>query len=185
VTKAVLKEAKASMQKVVESAKEDFGTIRTGRANPALLDRVMVDYYGVPTPLKQTASVSAPEPRLLVIQPWDKNSIKDVEKAIMKSDLGLTPTTDGDVIRIAIPQLSEERRKELVRLVRNEAEEHRVGVRNVRREANAKLKEMEKAGDISEDESRRTQDEVQRLTDDYIARVDELLKKKEEEIMEV
>lgn len=181
----VLREAERKMKNVIESARRDFAAVRTGRANPALLDRIQVEYYGTMTPLNQLANVSAPEPRLLVIQPWDKNSLKNIEKAILKSELGLTPNSDGSVIRIAIPQLTEERRKELVRLVRREAEEKRVAIRNVRREANDTFKSLQKEGKLSEDESRRAQSEVQDLTDKYIARIDEMLEAKEAEIMEV
>jgi len=173
------------MEDVIGATKRAFSSVRTGRANPALLDRIQVSYYGTPTPLNQMASVSVPEPRLLVITPWDKSSIRDVEKAILMSDLGLVPNNDGTVIRIAIPTLTEERRKELVRLVRKDAEEHRVAVRNIRRDLNDAVKKMEKNGEISEDESRRIQDEIQEQTNDFIGRIDELLKAKEKEIMEV
>jgi ribosome recycling factor len=173
------------MEDVIGATKRAFSSVRTGRANPALLDRIQVSYYGTPTPLNQMASVSVPEPRLLVITPWDKSSIRDVEKAILMSDLGLVPNNDGTVIRIAIPTLTEERRKELVRLVRKDAEEHRVAVRNIRRDLNDAVKKMEKNGEISEDESRRIQDEIQEQTNDFISRIDELLKAKEKEIMEV
>src|SRR5690554_6478369 len=140
------------MEDVIAATKRAFSGVRTGRANPALLDRIMVSYYGTPTPLNQMASVSVPEPRLLVITPWDKGSIKDVEKAILTSDLGLMPSNDGTVIRLANPTLTEERRKELVKLVRKDAEEHRVAVRNIRRDLNDAVKKLEKSGDISEDD---------------------------------
>lgn len=180
-----LKKAEEKMKKVIESTKHEFASVRTGRANPAILDRVTVDYYGTETPLSQVASISVPEARLLVIQPWDKSMLSKIEKAILKSDLGLTPTNDGQVIRIVIPQLTEERRKELVKIVHKQAEEMRVAVRNIRRDANEGLKALEKDGTISEDEMRRGLDEVQKLTDKYIAEIDALLKRKEEEIMEV
>lgn len=173
------------MKAAVAAAKRDFGAIRTGRASTSLLDRITVDYYGVATPLNQLAAISAPEPRLLAIQPWDKTQIKAIEKAILESDLGLTPTSDGSIIRIVIPQLTEERRRELVRVVRKEAEEKRVVVRNTRREANDELKKLEKEKQISEDESRRAQEKVQELTDRYIREIDQLLEAKEKEIMEV
>lgn len=173
------------MEDVIAATKRTFSGVRTGRANPALLDRIMVSYYGTPTPLNQMASVSVPEPRLLVVTPWDKNSIKDVEKAILMSDLGLVPNNDGTVIRMAIPILTEERRKELVRLVRKDAEEHRVAVRNIRRDLNDAVKKLEKSSDVSEDESRRVQSDIQDQTDDFIGRIDELLRAKEKEIMEV
>ncbi|HHU82187.1 MAG TPA: ribosome recycling factor [Firmicutes bacterium] len=181
----ILKVSQESMDKVIEGAKRDFSTIRTGRANPAILERVQVECYGSLTPLKQIAGISAPEPRLLVVQPWDKSIINDVEKAIQKADLGLNPTNDGTVIRLVIPQLTEERRKELVRMVKKDAEEKRVLVRNIRREAKEKIKKLEKDGQISEDESHKTMDEIQKLTDKYVAEVDKLLAAKEAEIMEV
>ncbi len=165
--------------------KRSFSSVRTGRANPALLDRITVSYYGTPTPLNQMASVSVPEPRLLVITPWDKGSIKDIEKAILTSDLGLMPSNDGTVIRLAIPTLTEERRKELVRVVRKDAEEHRVAIRNIRRDLNDAVKKLEKSGDVSEDESHRVQAVIQEQTDSFITQIDELLKVKEKEIMEV
>lgn len=181
----ILKDGKSRMEDVITATKRSFAGVRTGRANPALLDRIVVTYYGTPTPLNQMANISTPEPRLLVITPWDKSVLKDVEKAILTSDLGLVPTNDGTVIRIAIPQLTEERRKELARLVRKDAEELRVRIRNIRRDLNDSIKKLEKNGDISEDDSRRFQDNVQEMTDKYIAEIDELLDAKEKEIMEV
>lgn len=173
------------MEDVISATKRAFSNIRTGRANPGLLDRVVVSYYGTPTPLNQMASVSVPEPRLLVITPWDKSAIKDIEKAILVADLGLVPTNDGTVIRIAIPSLTEERRKDLVRLVRKDAEDYRVGVRNIRRDLNEEIRKLEKSGDISEDDFHRVQADIQKQTDDYIKTIDELLENKEKEIMEV
>jgi ribosome recycling factor len=181
----IMDDGKARMEEVIVRTKKAFASVRTGRANPALLDRIMVSYYGTPTPLNQMASVSVPEPRMLVITPWDKSSIKDIEKAILTSDLGLVPNNDGSVIRLAIPPLTEERRKDLVRLVRKDAEDFRVAVRNIRRDLNETAKKLEKDGDISEDDLRRAQDEIQKLTDRYIEQIDELLKAKEKEIMEV
>ncbi len=181
----IMQDGKTKMEEVIAATKRTFSGIRTGRANPGLLDRIMVSYYGTPTPLNQMASVSVPEPRLLVITPWDKGSIKDIEKAILVSDLGLVPSNDGTVIRIAIPTLTEERRKELVRVVRKDAEDHRVAVRNIRRDLNDAVKKLEKSGDVSEDDSHRVQDEVQKRTDEFIKEIDELLKAKEKEIMEV
>ncbi len=181
----IMQDGKTRMEDVIAATKKTFSGIRTGRANPGLLDRIVVSYYGTPTPLNQMASVSVPEPRLLVITPWDKSSIKDIEKAILMSDLGLMPTNDGSVIRIAIPTLTEERRKDLVRLVRQDAEDHRVAVRNIRRELNEAVKKLEKNGDISEDESRRVQENIQKQTDRFIKEIDELLEAKEKEIMEV
>lgn len=173
------------MKAAVAAAKRDFAGIRTGRASTALLDRITVDYYGVSTPLNQLAAISAPEPRLLTVQPWDKTQMQAIEKAILQSDLGLTPTSDGSIIRIAIPQLTEERRRELVRVVRKEAEDKRVVVRNTRRDANDELKKLEKEKAISEDDSRRAQEKVQELTDRYVREIDQLLEAKEKEIMEV
>lgn len=181
----ILKDGKSKMEDVISATKRAFSNIRTGRANPGLLDRVVVSYYGTPTPLNQMASVSVPEPRLLVITPWDKSAIKDIEKAILVADLGLVPTNDGTVIRIAIPSLTEERRKDLVRLVRKDAEDYRVGVRNIRRDLNEEIRKLEKSGDISEDDFHRVQADIQKQTDDYIKTIDELLENKEKEIMEV
>lgn len=180
----ILASAEEKMQKAVEAAKREFATLRTGRAHPGLVERLQIDYYGTPTPLNQLANISTPEPRLLLIQPWDKNAVKDIEKAILKSDLGLTPTSDGQVIRIAIPPLTEERRKDMVKLARKIAEERRVGVRNARREGNDEIKSQEKKGELPEDVSKRLLDEMQSLTDKYIEQIDELLERKEKEIME-
>lgn len=181
----LLKDGEARMKQVIASTNASFGGIRTGRANPSILDRIVVNYYNTPTPLNQMATISAPEPRLLVIQPWDKTSIKDIEKAIMASDLGLTPGNDGNLIRIAIPQLTEERRKQLVKVVKKEAEEHKIAVRNIRRDLNDEIKKMEKDGEITEDESRRYLNDVQELTDKYIGEIDRLAELKEKEILEI
>lgn len=181
----IIKEGEIKMKPVITATKNAFTGIRTGRANPSLLDRIVVDYYNTPTPLNQMANISAPEPRLLMIQPWDKTVIKDIEKAILASDLGLTPNNDGNILRIAIPQLTEERRKELVKIVKKEAEDHKVAIRNIRRELNDTVKGLEKNGEIKEDDSHRLLDEVQNLTDKYINEIDELLESKEKEIMEV
>src|SRR5690625_4697059 len=156
------------MKNSVGATRRELAGLRTGRANPSLLDRITIDYYGTPTPLNQMASISVPEARLLVIQPWDKTALKDIEKAILGSDLGLTPNSDGNIIRIQIPQLTEERRKDLARVARKEAEDKRVAVRNIRRDANEALKQLERDGTISEDEERRAQARVQELTDKYI-----------------
>ena len=179
------KETERKMDKSVEAFKRELSTLRAGRAVPSLLDRVQVDYYNTPTPLNQLATISTPEPRLLLIQPWDKNVIGAMEKAILKSDLGLTPNNDGPVIRLNIPQLTEERRKELVRYVRKKAEEGRVAIRNIRREGNELLKNEEKKGDISEDDRRLYQEEIQDMTNKRIEEVDNYLAEKEKEIMEV
>ncbi len=181
----ILKDTERKMEKSVEAFKKELSTLRAGRAVPSLLDKVHVDYYNTPTPLNQLATISAPEPRLLVIQPWDKNILAEVERAILKSDLGLTPNNDGTVIRLSIPQLTEERRRELVKFVRKKAEEGRVAIRNIRREANDLLKNEEKQGKISEDDRRLFQEEVQETTNKKIEELDNLLAVKEKEIMEV
>ncbi|PKM80874.1 MAG: ribosome recycling factor [Firmicutes bacterium HGW-Firmicutes-14] len=183
--KEIVAEADDRMKKAVDVLRKDFGSLRAGRATPALLEKILVDYYGVPTPINQMANISVPEPRLLVIQPWDKSVISSIEKAILKSDLGLTPNNDGTVIRLSIPQLTQERRTELVKVVRKKAEESRVAIRNIRRDANDQLKDFEKEGEISEDETRRGQEEVQKTTDKYVKEVDQVLENKEKEIMEV
>jgi ribosome recycling factor len=180
-----LEDAKRRMDKSVEAALHEFNTVRTGRASAALLDRVTVDYYGQKTPVKQLATINVPEPRMLTIQPFDPGSLKAIERAIMESDLGLTPSNDGKLIRLPIPQLTEERRKELVRVVRHLAEEGRVAIRNVRRDVMHDLKELVRDGEVGDDEERRAEEKLQKLTDEHVHRVDELLKKKEEEIMEV
>lgn len=178
-------EADEKMNKVIAAFQREMANLRAGRANPSLLDRIEVDYYGTQTPLNQLAGISAPEPRLLVIQPWDKNAMSEIEKAILKSDLGLTPNNDGSVIRLAIPQLTEERRKELVKYVRKKSEESKVSIRNIRRDANESVKSLEKSSEISEDECRRAQDSIQELTDEKITKIDEVIESKEKEIMEV
>jgi ribosome recycling factor len=177
-------EAKDNMDKAIEALKRDFNRVRTGRASLSLLDGVRADYYGAPTPLNQMASLSIPEPRLILIQPWEPKSCEAIEKAILKSDLGLTPMNDGKVVRISIPPLTEERRKELVKVVRKMGEETKIAVRNARRDANEMLKDFKKEGEVSEDDARRGMDQIQKLTDDYVAKVDELMEAKEKEIME-
>ena len=179
---AILKSAEERMKKAIDVLKKELAALRAGRATPALLDRVTVDYYGTPTPVNQLATISAPEPRLLVIQPWDKSALGEIEKAIQKSDLGLTPMNDGNVIRIAIPPLTEERRAELAKVVKKHGEEAKVAIRNIRRDANDELKALEKDGQISEDELRRHQESVQKLTDKYTAEVEALVAAKEKEI---
>lgn len=183
--KELIQDCEEKMQKTVSAFKKDIATLRAGRATPAILEKVNVDYYGTPTPINQMANISAPEPRLLIIQPWDKSVLPDVEKAIMKSDLGLTPNSDGVVIRINIPQLTQERRNDLVKVLKKKAEDARVVVRNLRREHNDDFKDLEKSGDISEDDHRRAQEEVQKLTDKYIKEVDLIAQNKEKEVMEV
>jgi ribosome recycling factor len=181
----LLEDAKRRMDKSVETTAHEFTTVRTGRASAALLDRIQIDYYGQKTPLKQLATVNVPEPRLLTIQPYDPGSIKTIERAIQESELGLTPNNDGKLIRLPIPQLTEERRKELVKVVKHLAEEGRVAVRNVRRDVMHDLKELVRDGEVGDDEERRAEERAQKLTDEHVAKIDELLKKKEEEIMEV
>ena len=180
-----LADAARRMDRTIETTRSEFNTVRTGRASAALLDRISIDYYGTPTPLKNMASIGVPEPRLLTIQPYDPTQIKAIEKAIQESDLGLTPSNDGKVIRLPIPQLTEERRKELVKVVRRYAEEGKVSVRNVRRDIMRHLEELVRNGDVGDDEERRGEAQVQKLTDEHVARIDELLKHKEAEIMEV
>jgi ribosome recycling factor len=181
----IINTAKEKMDKAVQAFTRELATIRAGRANPSLLEKITVDYYGVPTPIIQLASISVPEARLLVIQPYDKSVIKDIEKAILSSDLGLTPSNDGSVIRIVIPPLTEERRRELVKLVKKYSEDAKVAVRNIRRDANDELKKLEKNGEITEDELRGYTDDIQELTDDHIAKIDTITKEKEKEVMEV
>lgn len=180
-----LGDATERMDKSVEATHEHFNSVRTGRATPALLDRISVEYYGTPTPLKNLATINAPEPRMLTIQPFDPTSIKQIEKTIQESDLGLTPSNDGKIVRLPIPQLTEERRKELVKVVRQMAEEGRVAVRNVRRDAIRHLEDLVKNGNVGDDEERAAESRVQKLTDEHVARIDDLLKRKEAEIMEV
>jgi ribosome recycling factor len=181
----LLDDAKRRMDKSVDTTAHEFNTVRTGRASAALLDRIQIDYYGQLTPLKQLATINVPEPRLLTIQPYDPGSIKTIERAIQESELGLTPANDGKIIRLPVPQLTEERRKELVKVVKHLAEEGRVAVRNVRRDVMHDLKELVRDGDVGDDEERRAEDRAQKLTDEHVAKIDDLLKKKEEEIMEV
>ncbi|MBB4823900.1 ribosome recycling factor [Sporosarcina luteola] len=183
--KAVLDQTKDRMEKAIAALTRELASIRAGRANASLLDRITVDYYGAPTPLNQMAGISTPEPRLLVIQPYDKSILGDIEKAIMKSDIGITPSNDGSIIRLAVPALTEERRKELVKLVKKEGEDSKVAIRNIRRDGNDELKKLEKTGDITEDELRRESDEIQKLTDSFIEKIDSIAKDKENEIMEI
>ena len=181
----IYKETEVRMSKTISVYKEELLSIRAGRANPSLLDRITVDYYGQVTPLKQVGNVTAPEPRLLVIQPWDSKLIPTIEKEILKSDLGLNPSNDGKVIRLIIPQLTEERRKELAKLVKKNGENAKVALRNTRRDAIDTIKKMEKNKEISEDDRKLAEEEIQKITDKYSLEVDEITKKKEEEIMEI
>ncbi|MFD2925553.1 ribosome recycling factor [Halobacillus naozhouensis] len=182
---AVIKETKQQMEQAVQAYSRQLATVRAGRANPSILDSVYVDYYGAATPLNQLAQVGAPEPRLLVITPYDKSAISEIEKSIQKADLGLSPSSDGNVVRINIPALTEERRKDLAKVVGKYSEEAKVQVRNIRRDSNDRLKKMEKDGDLTEDDLREYQDDVQKVTDENIASIDKLAKSKEDEIMEV
>jgi ribosome recycling factor len=181
----LMQDAEERMDKSVASAKGELNGVRTGRAAATLLDRIQIDYYGQQTPLRQLATINVPEPRMLTVQPFDPNSLKSIEKAIQESDLGLTPSNDGKIIRLPIPQLTEERRKELVKLVHQIAEEGRVAVRNIRRDAIHHMKELSSKGQVGEDEERRAEERVQKLTDEHTKSIDELLKHKEQEIMEV
>lgn len=177
-------DASERMEKAIGALKRDLGSLRAGRATPALLDRIQVDYYGSMTPLNQLANINTPDSRTLFIQPWDKSSLADIERAIMKSDLGLTPSNDGSSIRIMVPMLTEERRTDLVKMTKKFGEEAKVAIRNIRRDANDDIKKLEKT-DISEDESRRHQEDIQKTTDKFVAEVDKVLASKEKEIMEV
>jgi len=181
----LIQDATRRMDKSVESTHGELNSIRTGRASAALLDRVQVDYYGQKTPLQQLATINVPEPRMLTVQPFDPNSMKEIERAIQESDLGLNPSNDGKLIRLPIPQLTEERRKELVKLTRQMAEEGRVAVRNVRRDTMRHLEELVRNGDVGDDEERAAESRVQKITDEHVAKIDDLLKRKEAEIMEV
>jgi ribosome recycling factor len=185
LTDELLEDARDRMHKSVDATRTEFGSVRTGRASAALLDRITVDYYGTATPLKQLATVSAPEARLLTIQPYDKTSIKAIERAILESDVGLTPSNDGNLIRLGVPELTEERRKQLVKVVRHIAEEGRVAIRNIRRGVMHDLRELKEAGDAGSDDEHRAEAELQKVTDARISELDEFLKHKEEEILEV
>jgi ribosome recycling factor len=180
-----LADTRDHMNKSVEATRGKFGSVRTGRASPALLDRIVVDYYGAMTPLKQLATVSAPEARLLTVQPYDKNSIKAIERAILESDIGLTPNNDGNIIRLQVPELTEERRRQLVKVVRGLAEEGKVAIRNIRRDTMHDLRELRDAGEAGSDDEHRAEEALQKLTDEKTKELDALLKSKEEEILEV
>ena len=181
----LMEELRGRMDKSVEALQDDLLGIRTGRASPALVEKLAVEYYGTMTPLNQMASIAVPEPRLLVIRPWDPSALADIERAILKSDLGLTPMNDGKLIRLSIPRLTEERRRELVKVVARRVEEARIAIRNLRRDALKDLQEFEKEKMISEDEFYRAKDEVQELTDEFTAKIDEIGQRKEEEVMEI
>ncbi len=181
----LLADARDRMAKSVESTRDQFGSVRTGRASPALLDRVSVDYYGAFTPLRQLAQITAPEPRLLTVQPFDKSSIKAIEKAIIESDVGLTPGNDGNIIRLSVPELTEERRRELVKVVRHIAEEGRVAIRNIRRDVMHDLRELKEEGEVGSDDEHRAETELQKVTDASVSELDGALKHKEDDILEV
>lgn len=183
--KEVIQNAESRMKKTITALNDEFAALRTGRASTAIFDKLNVEYYGAATPLSQVATVSVPEARLIVIQPWDKNVLAEIEKAIQKSELGLNPNNDGKVIRINIPPLTEERRKELVKVAKSTAEQSRVSVRNIRRDANDELKKMQKASDITEDDEKRGNEDVQKTTDKFIQEINKILEAKEKEIMEV
>jgi len=181
----IMNDLEEKMQKTIEKLKESFSEIRAGRANPAILNRVTVDYYGVATPISQVAGISVPEARMIVIQPWDMNILKDIEKAILASDIGLNPNNDGKVIRLNFPELTEEKRKEIAKDIKKMAEESKVGIRNIRRDGMEKIKSDLKNGDITEDEKSKSEDDVQKLTDKYVAEIDKILENKEKEIMNI
>lgn len=178
-------EAQAQMDKSMDALRRDFSSVRTGKASPALLDMIRVDAYGSKMPLNQVASVSAPEPRMLIVQPWDKGLMNEIEKAIRNSELGLNPANDGNVIRVPVPALNEERRRDMVRMLHKQAEEGRIAIRHARQEANKEIKRRQSEHELSEDDARREMDRIQKLTDEHIAKIDQLLKAKEEEVMEV
>ena len=181
---SIYQDTQDSMVKAIAALKKELKRVRTGRASLSLLDGIKVDYYGTLTPVNQLATLAVPESRLITIQPWDVSVIKEIEKAVLKSDLGLTPTSDGKIVRIAIPPLTEQRRKELVKVVHKICEEHKVSIRNIRRESNEMIKELKKDGEVSEDEAFKSQDKIQKMTDEHIKLVDECYKEKEKEILE-
>jgi len=183
--KEIMHEGQDKMKKTVEAVQREFGTIRTGRASSSLVEGIRVEYYGTATPLKQIASISTPDPKLIVIQPWDASVLGEIEKAILKSDVGITPVNDGRSIKLGIPQLTHERREELVKVIKKMAEDGRVSIRSVRRDTNEKIKKLEKDKAIAEDESFKSSDEIQKLTDKHIKEIDDILAKKEKELLEV
>ena len=183
--KELIVKSEESMKKSIRFLKEELATIRAGKANPKLVDKIQVNYYGTMTPLNQLANISVPEPRMLIIQPWDANALKEIERALQTSDLGINPTNDGKMIRLVIPVLTEERRKDLLKLVKKEIENCKIAVRNIRRETNDEIKKLEKQSEISKDDLKRAEDEMQKLTDKYISMIDDIYKDKEVEILEV
>ncbi len=185
MVKDVVGRTRAGMEKAIDALKKDFAKVRTGRASAALLDDIRIDYFGTPTPLNQVGTLAVPEPRLITIQPWEKKLIPEIEKAILKSDLGLNPANDGQLVRIAIPSLTEERRRDMVKLTKRMGEEAKIAIRNARREANESLKKMGKSKEISEDEMKHGEKEIQDLTDLYVKKIDEVVAVKEKEVMEI
>jgi len=185
MTEDVFNDLKDRIAKTLEELRRDLTTVRTGRANTAVLDAIRIDYYGTPTPLSQVAALAAPEPRLITVKPWDKGVLKDIDRAIREANIGLNPMNDGEMIRLPIPALTEERRKDIAKQVRSKGEEHKVAIRNVRRDANEMLKDLQKEKSITEDDLKRAQERTQKETDAGIAKVDELISKKEKEVMEV
>lgn len=181
----IIKSSEESMKKSIDFLKDELATIRAGKANPKLVDKIQVSYYGVMTPINQVANISVPDPRSIVIQPWDSSILKEIEKAIIASDLGINPTNDGKLIRLVIPPLTEERRKELLKMVKKEVENAKIAIRNIRRDANEEFKKLEKANEITKDENKKAEEETQKITDKYIKLVDEIYKNKEQEILEV
>ncbi|OGS37432.1 MAG: ribosome recycling factor [Elusimicrobia bacterium RIFOXYB2_FULL_49_7] len=185
MSEQIIKDCEARMKKTLDSVKDDFGKQRTGRANPAILDGIRINYYGTPTPLQQTANISVPEPRMIVINPWDKSLSGLIEKAVLEANLGLTPQNMGGIIRLPIPELSEERRKEIVKACKKIGEDGKVAIRNVRRDGNEAIKKAEKDKQCTEDESKRFQERIQKLTDSFVAQIDDILGKKEKEILSI
>lgn len=183
--KDLVTKSEETMKKSINFLKEDLGTIRAGKANPKLIDKILVSYYGTMTPINQVANISVPEPRSILIQPWDASLVKEIEKAIMTSELGINPTNDGKTIRLVIPPLTEERRKDLIKLVKKETENAKIAVRNIRRDANEELKKLEKASELTKDDHKKAEEEMQKLTDKYIKLIEDVLKDKEKEILEV
>lgn len=185
MTKDIINKSQEKMDKTIAVLKKDLASMKAGKANPSMLDRIVVEYYGSETPINQVANVSAPEPRVLLIQPWDKNSIKNIEKAILQSDLGLNPSNDGSVIRLIIPELTEETRKQIVKKVKKTGEDAKIAIRSIRREANDKIKNLKKENQITEDEATTAEDSIQKTTDKYIKKIDEIVVNKEKEVMAV
>jgi ribosome recycling factor len=181
----VQKSSEEKMSKTVSLLKKELSSLKAGRANPSILDKIVIDYYGTPTPINQLANISAPEPRLLTIQPWDSKTLKNIEKEILKSDLGLNPTNDGKMIRLSIPELTEETRKNIVKTIKKQGEEAKIAVRSVRREANDKIKALKKDGDLAEDQAKKEEEDMQKLTDKFIEDIDKVVANKEKEVMEI